>query len=505
MASNSETNMKVLNDYLKKFAGTVIPCALACSMAIAAPLQEVRFDSNTTLPSSIDEAVAGFVGREITAELLKNVIDEVSRYCQEQGFDYTQAFIPEQVIKNGVLNLYVHESRLGKVTVADAAGLTEGTVQMLSQRLYDAQGELLDPESLENHLLKLSDLGVFDVKGRFTEDLNPNLMVEYEDNGLASFNVFADNHGTKSAGRYRFGALGKLKNLTGNADTLSLFYARSDEQQNNYSLGYEIPVSTHPTVLGFVICLSDYDLAREYAQLGAQGRSQTYEAYIREPLVRDAAHRLDLTFGLRYRDLKDEFDRFDIEFKKSTYAAYAGAQGMMLTDDGTSLGGFAKITLGKLKNRDDFDLYDDNVFGILNLGGSVLSPLNDHVSITAQAQLQIASTSLDSSEDFVIGGASAVSAYSSNTASGDTGAFVSAGLQFKPFASFDFTVTPHIDAGVCKDEGYDSVKLAAAGVKLQANYQGFYAALDVATALGARPYEDIDDAQIWFTFGYKYS
>lgn len=497
--------MKTLKSYLKKFAGTIIPCALAGSVAFAAPLQEVRFDSNTTLPNAIDEAVAGFMGREITADLLKNVLDEVSRYCREQGLDYTQAFIPEQVIKNGVLNLYVHESKLGKVSVSDAAGLTEGTVQMLSQRLYDEQGELLDPQYLESHLLKLSDLGVFDVKGRFTEELNPNLFVEYEDNGLVNFNVFADNHGTKSAGRYRFGALGKLKNLTGNADTLSLFYARSDEKQNNYSIGYEIPISTHPTVLGFAICLSDYDLAREYAELGAQGWSKTYEAYIREPVVRDASHRLDLNFGLRYRDLKDEFDRFDIEFKKSTYAAYAGAQGMMLTEDGTTLGGFAKFTLGKLKNRDDFDLYDDNVFGILNFGGSVLAPLNDHVSFTAQAEFQIATTSLDSSEDFVVGGASAVSAYSSNTASGDMGAFVTAGLQFKPFKSFDFTVTPHIDAGACKDEGYDTVKVAAAGVKFQAEYEGFYAALDVATALGARPYEGLDDQQVWFTFGYKYS
>ena len=77
-----------------------------------------------------------------------------------------------------------------------------------------------------------------------------------------------------------------INNLTGSADALSLFVARSQESQDNFNLSYEIPVSSHPTILGTSLCLSDYELADEYKILGAQGKSLTYDIYVKEPLLR---------------------------------------------------------------------------------------------------------------------------------------------------------------------------------------------------------------------------
>ena len=97
---------------------------------------------------------------------------------------------------------------------------------------------------MENALLRLADLGTLNLKGELNDrSLDPALTVRVSEALPRELTLFTDNHGTKASGEYRFGGMARLGNLTGNADLLSLFYARSSHRQNSYSAAYVFPVN----------------------------------------------------------------------------------------------------------------------------------------------------------------------------------------------------------------------------------------------------------------------
>lgn len=488
-------------------------CSVAQIMpADAAALRAVALSTNTentTLPQTLSGRLSPYIGQEISAELLEDVLKEVNRYYKKDlGLPFSEAYLPEQTITDGVVNVYVHDPVVGSVMVANQSYLNDSTYKMLFSPLEEASGKGVSAQEFESNLLKLADLGVLDLKGTFLgNSLDPDVEVAVADKDLIFFDVFADNHGTKAAGQYRFGAQGKLRNLSGNADTLSLFYARSSKSQNNYALSYEIPISSSPTVLGAVLCFSDYELAREYEVLDAKGEYQSYELYLRHPVSRSANDRVDFTAGVRYRDLTDEFAAFDVRFKKKSYAAYGGLSGAWRLDHDVYAAAYSTFTVGRLDvTEDDFDIYEDGGYALLNFGGLIELPIVKPLSFFLRLDGQLSPDDVDSSEHLVVSGASGVSAYDSSAAQGDQGLLVSTGLEFKPLSELNFTIKPHLDYGfVRQNDLHETEHISGIGLAFKVEYSGFYANVDFSHTLGHEPDNSRDNGKVFFSVGWNFN
>ncbi|MBU3827248.1 MAG: hypothetical protein IAA31_07140 [Candidatus Anaerobiospirillum merdipullorum] len=472
-------------------------------------LQEVHTLGNLPVSAEAQQAIAHLMGQPISSELLEQVLAELSRYYQSQGYRHAQALLPEQVIQaDGSLDVYLANAQLGQIQVCQNPGdtLNPSAVKRLFSGILEMQGQAVNEGELESAILKLTDLGIFNLQGEFTpgaQMLTQDLTLNLTPMQSVAFSTFADNHGTVASGRYRYGVNLNILNLSGNADTLGLFYARSSHRQNNYSLLYQIPVNSHPTVIGATICLTDYELGREYTDLGAEGKSWDASLFITEPLYRTPNHRTNFNGGYRYRKLTDEFTEFDIKFEQHSHAVWGAIDEVYVGED-FSFAGRAQLTIGKLTNDDDFSLYDENIFKILNLNALLSYRLNDELSLNTELEVQYTPDDVDSSEEFVAGGASAVSGFDSNVLAADSGALIKLYPELKPFAGVDFAIRPNFKAAMVKDKYYPRDTLASVGLELAAQYQGLYATLSLDAALGDRPYDDLDDGKVWFEVGFRY-
>ena len=448
-----------------------------------------------------------YLGQEINAKLLQNILDEVSHYYQEKGFYSSQAYYPDQSTTQGVITVEVAHPRLGEVNINNLSTLNSYAEKLLFKSFNNFEEQYFDEEALQNHLYRLSDLNAFSLNASYAETkLDDTVSLDLDINKIKPVNylLFVDNYGTKASGKIRGGGQVQFNNITKSADNLSLFYARSNEKQNNFSLSYEIPVSSHPTLLGSSVCLSNYELGSEYKVLGAKGKALSYDLYLKEPLYRSSNSKLQLTLGTEYNKLSDEFEVFDLEFKKHSLLGYLSLGGAHNANK-IYLRGEIKTSLGNLKNDDDYKLYKEGGFSIFNFDGSLAYKYSDYVEFKDNLIMQLGSKELDSSERFIAGGAQRVSAYDSNVSSGDSGIFNSTILQLKPLKALDLFVSPHFDSAYVKSSDYDGLKLFGAGLSLNFKHQGFFVNSSLDFPIGHLENVDEDNFKIFVRTGYIYA
>lgn len=458
----------------------------------------------------VNSLIKPLQGQEIDAVLLQRVLNELTRYYQGEGYTKAQAYLPLQSIIEGKVDVLVASARLNAVNVENLSHVRDGYLNYLLSKVHDSTHKSIKQEELNNYLLRLTDLGIFHINGEFTENdehgFNPDLELQVKDVKPYDFTIFADNEGNESSGRYRFGGQLDVKNLTGSADSFSLFYARTDKEQNNVSLNFEIPVNSHPTVVGVNYCYSNYELAGDYKALGAEGHSSSIEAYVKEPLYRDPNNIFTFKSGIAYKSLSDEFKTFDLEFKKHSLSGYARFDYTKYFDEKYSFSSSAKLTYGHLYMDDEYDLMPENSYFIFNSDSMFSYRITDKTLYLAELNLQLASKSLDGSESFQIGGFNGLKAYESSDLAGDGGIMFKHSLVITPFDTEKaITLSPHIEWGNVSNRGDDYYETSATtGLTLGYYKYGLNLALDYSTNIGAKPIYADKEGRITFAASYSF-
>lgn len=459
------------------------------------------------------ERLNEFLGRPIDANLLNRVLNQVTRYYQEeQGLKLAQAYLPAQSITNGELSLVVASPTIDEIEVINASRVSDDYLDYLLSDIKAQEGAPLNYEELQSRMLRLSDAGVVHLIGG-VDALNEMATSRKLRLGVVdfyhplAFSLFADNYGNESSGRYRFGGQMQVTNLLGLADKLSLFYARTDEEQNNYSLNYELPVTPHGTRLGLNFSFNDYELGGWYRELGAKGNSFTVEGYVHEPLYRDTISSVNLRAGLRYRELEDEFSAFDLTFNKHTFLGYTEFNGFKFFGKRQQhlFSFMQRFSWGHLTNDDDWGLWEDHDYVISNTNLNFRYELNEHLTAATDFTMQLADTSLEGSEQFSASGPYGLKAFASSDLSGDSGVVLSEQLEISPWNPEILNIIPHVEIGHIDNKGYKGDSGASAGLTLHYNTSfGLSLELDYSHTIGPRPEFAEDDGRINFTIGYFY-
>ena len=93
-----------------------------------------------------------YLGQEINAKLLQNILDEVSHYYQEKGFYSSQAYYPDQSTTQGVITVEVAHPRLGEVNINNLSTLNSYAEKLLFKSFNNFEEQYFDEEALQNHL-----------------------------------------------------------------------------------------------------------------------------------------------------------------------------------------------------------------------------------------------------------------------------------------------------------------------------------------------------------------
>ncbi|MBQ9275854.1 MAG: ShlB/FhaC/HecB family hemolysin secretion/activation protein [Succinivibrio sp.] len=487
----------------------LIACTLFCT-ALNCGAQEITV-SNVTVSSNLladttplNRKLAQYRGQPVTRELLQQLLDQVTDYYHSHGYPHSQAFYPPQDSNDGNFEISLVNPTIDGVLLSYRLFLRKGTKNALFEPLLNFHDHV-DRGELHSRLRALGTLDALRiVSGEIQQNEAQHIYVKTHVHAAADtyFYGFADNHGSKSAGRYRMGGYLEIRNPLHMADNLSLFAASSNELQKNFSLTYKVPVNSYATVLGATLCYSDYDLAAEYRELGAQGHSFSSELFIKHPYLMGEYTKGFLHWGYRYKSLVDELKTYEVKFKKHTTAWHLGADYSYNNfPDNFSVSG--SFTSGKLKVDDDWGVYENDSYSILNADLKV-SHYFKHTPITVLNDLtwQFSPDLLDSSERFSMGGPHALAALDAGAASADTALLERFSLRY----SFDSTCRLDWQLQFVQGRNNHGQSRSARGTGLmfETIFNGLSISVSAQKLLGSSGFQS-DELQLWLSFSFTHT
>lgn len=430
----------------------VLPRAPEPRPALGAPglklvVSGFRISGNTVYPENVLlDQVAEFVGKEQTIDGLNDAATKVRAYYRERGYFLVQAYLPQQEIKGGVVEIAVIEARIGKV----ALNLKEGTrySESLVRGIVEkhlSEGEIITEVGLETPLLLLNDLP----NATVTSEIKPSqtlgaadLVISVSDSpGLVSGSVDLDNHGNRFTGAWRAGVSFNLSNPFALGDQISYRAFTTDEHMSFYRLAYVVPVGYWGTRVGASYATFHYTLGKDFAASLSHGVGAVTTLYAFHPFIRTRGSNLIGQFAYEVKTLNDRIDSTQSNIDRRIVSSKAGVVGDFR--DGMLGGGLNSfgytLTEGHTQISQSAAFAADQAatgaksagrFAKHNFEFRRLQKITDNANLLLALQGQLASKNLTSAERFSLGGPSGVRAYPTGEALGDTGYVFSAEFRY---------------------------------------------------------------------------
>ncbi len=399
--------------------------------------------------------LASYENKDVTFDTLQKAASEVNTYLRKKkGYYLATAFYPEQDIQNGVVTMKVVAGTYGKVHIYNDTKLSDYRAVSYSKPLEE--GKEIKTRRIEGVLENYNNLPGIEAKavmkpgsqiGESDIDIYLNTIKDTE------VSVFADNYGTKYAGRYRYGVNVQMNNLDNNGDALTVGGLLSTNgDTKDYWMSYEIPNGHHGSRLGVSFSHMGYELGDWYSRIGAKGKANTLSLYGSTPIIQKSDTFMKLLYGISYRRFSDEYRQFGYQSKKETKSFYLGVGGAY--ESPRSYTNYTAIySRGNTENthltfngqRHDELTQDAGNFHKFNLDAVHVDRLSQDWNLRFTFHGQMASRALDGSEKMSLGGPYGVRAYPSSEGSVDAGYQASAELQYN--LTKGLTVGPFFDIG----------------------------------------------------------
>jgi hemolysin activation/secretion protein len=397
-----------------------------------------RISGNTIYPEDVLlETVKEFVGKEQNIDGLNDAATKVRAYYRERGYFLAQAYLPQQEIKGGVVEIAVIEARLGKVALDFRQGtrFSESLVRGIVEQ-HLKEGEFITENGLETPLLLLNDFP----NAVVTSEIKPSQTLGAADltvhissaPGLISGSVDIDNQGNRFTGAIRTGVSVDLSNPLALGDQLSYRAFVTDERMGFYRLAYALPVGYWGTRVGMSYSSFHYQLGKDFHNLQAHGVGGIATLFAFHPVLRTRSSNLIVQFAYEDKRLNDRVE--SAAPPTNQYRRIVSSKLGVVGDirDGILGGGLNSysytVTEGNVFIGPETDLIADQ--GLRRTAGRFakhnfefrrLQKISDNISLLLALQGQMASKNLQSAEKFSLGGATGVRAYPSGEALGDTG------------------------------------------------------------------------------------
>ncbi|MGH8734175.1 MAG: ShlB/FhaC/HecB family hemolysin secretion/activation protein, partial [Burkholderiales bacterium] len=251
--------------------------ALPVSPTLKVHIARFNFSGNTLFTDEqLREVVQDFVGKELDFEGLNDAATKVRAYHRERGYFLAQAYLPQQAIRGGVVEIAVIEGRVGQVELQRRPATR--IAEWLLAGILDAHlktGDIITETSLEKPLLLINDLPTAAV----TSEIRPSQTVGAADlrvnvdQGVGLFNGFIDfdNQGSRFTGAFRLGGSVNVNNPLTIGDQVQLRAFVTDEEMTFGRLAYLVPVGFWGTRLGASVTSFNYKLGEEFASLQSSG------------------------------------------------------------------------------------------------------------------------------------------------------------------------------------------------------------------------------------------
>jgi hemolysin activation/secretion protein len=363
----------------------------------------------------------------------------LSDYYRSNGYMVARAYVPEQEVSDGIIDIVMLEGVLGEVQFTGDTPIARERSARRMDRL--ARNGLINEYDLEYGALLLNDLP----GTRASVALQPgaetglsDVILDMEDEGTFEFALDYNNYGSEVTGENRFGAQIGINNLFNAGDRITLRPIVSDSGDTVYgSAGFDMPLFTPATRAGIRFSRLTSELGEEFEQLEVENTATAISLDISHAFIRSRNKNLfaTLTYSDRAFERECGFCKTQLipVIEDADYeldVVELGASGDWR--DELWSGGINTWYAAVRKGLSDVDKIDagittpgadriDGKFTSLRLGGQRLQRITDLTTLSIKLDGQSSSNDLDAAERISLGGPGSVRAYRPSEALGDKG------------------------------------------------------------------------------------
>jgi hemolysin activation/secretion protein len=287
-------------------------------------LTEYKIDPDNLLKICTDSLKDN--NNRYTIDRLNQLTNTLTNHLRKQGLILARVYIPEQNIANETVRLELAEGIIQSITSTQLTKIKNSSDLYHNDTLTRPFRGLVSHASfrpeLESSMIRLSQYPGLKTQTQFQPGtasgktkLNIKVIEQKKIEGSLSF----DNFGSEYTGAYRTQVTGKLNNITGNADKLTLGLMATIDPTNSYfgSFDYTLPLEAkfssdsyfsfinpafnHGLLLQLGLQQNTYAIGKELEALNIKGEATTSYYSIKKPWLLNNSIQFDSSVQL---DLK---------------------------------------------------------------------------------------------------------------------------------------------------------------------------------------------------------
>ncbi|MDD5680211.1 MAG: ShlB/FhaC/HecB family hemolysin secretion/activation protein [Candidatus Omnitrophica bacterium] len=417
-------------------------------------LKEIRITGTTIFkPEDFRPIYEPYLNKTVSFKDLEVIMENIKAKYKEKGYLTTTAYIPEQEVKDGKIEIRVLEGRLGEVKVEENKWFAAAVVK---RYIHAKKGAPLNILKLQKDLLRLNqnpDLEIKAILSKGQEVGTSDIIVKVADKFPYHVGASVDNLGTRLVGRYRTSISFRSTNLTGGNDSIFVNTLMSRSSAGDF-VSYKMPLDTYGTDIGIDYTYFRMRLGKEYRSENISGDTQIYTPYISKEIYLSERLQANIKSGLEIKSVKNR-TRGRITTNDQLRLPYLGFE--FTGTDSLFSGGQTTFLPKFVFGTSDFlgaSPRDHTLASRAATGGfffkyeQVLQriqkmPFDSYLSI--RSQFQSTTHTLPSSEQLQLGGAYSVRGYPEGDYLADVGANLNLDWVFPMYLIPESWKLPHAD------------------------------------------------------------
>jgi hemolysin activation/secretion protein len=483
-----------------------------------ATLTRIDFDGTLILKEKIlQAAVMPYLNRPITSGDIAQMKYELTSLYFKDGYVLIKVTTPPQDLSDGIMEVVIIAGRIGTITTNNDV-LNESIANSRTRAIRS--GEVFNERTVESALQDVDDLTNIESsvslrpgKETGTTDLDIQIHKAAQRQDVQVFTL--DNYGSKFTGENVARLTLQKSNLMGIGETLAVTGRKSEDDFWSVQTSAIFPLPLRNLQLEMDYLRSDNSIGEIFTALDSEGESEVYQLALSSALINQRQRKLVLRGGVergRYKSFINNVNDTDDTISK----LYAEGSYTMRMSRLVSF-----LSLRASKGVSSFGADDKGELDATRIKGDPRawtfdSLLYTNIRLTDRdfaeliVQGQYATTTLLSSDLFVIGGYGSVRGYEPAQSTGDSGASATLDVyrQFNMPDRWYAQAGPFIDYGYVHNRVDHSTlenNLWSAGIGVEFNYKhsSKYTSklrLDWAHPLSHKSLPQVDDDTLYARF-----
>ena len=400
-------------------------------------VKEIAFTGNTVIDTgTLEDLTESYRGKNLTWDEITSLTDTVTVAYQELGYILAKAYVPEQEVEDGVLNITIVEGELGKIEVTGSKYYKKRVIT----RYFKAQERhrVIKESILERSLLLTKDVPSLETRVVLKKGEVPgtaDMILDVTDSAAVTCSIDYNNFGNELVGEDRYGTHIEVTDPWWGS-TLAMRGSSGNQRTDSEmaSVHWEIPVNSYGTKVTLNYLNGTYFVGRELADIGIEGETKVYGIKLSHPVLQTGTMNMTLSCGYDRKYSKMNVlgdttsrDKLQVEYFTVDFDNLDRFLGKNIVSMGYYHG---KI---RLRNTLPNSRYKaDPYYDMFKIDAARIQKIYGYLNLMVRGSAQLCGDRLVSIEQFVIGGYGTVRGHDPALLLSDSGYVLSGELMFAP-------------------------------------------------------------------------